>query len=497
MGGRVYLQSDAVYFLVSSVFYLAVGLYVALGVRSKARATVHLALAFMLAGAFALPYLPGYSIYHPLAAYHRWFTVSTVLLQHPHMAQILYHLPDTRFPRFSRGMLIGQYVMAAVVTAIFVVGSSSRPIIFNFSGHYYDFDANDLSRLVGAAVLFNALHVLVAGVVHALLRKEGRVLAGSLTLAMAFLILPPTVTNILSRDGLLARSIHQTALAFFTSTGFFVVFILFLNSTKDKTTFMIKIIGVSLVTFTVAMVFVTYAMFEDHEEAFDHLHASETARMLTEPSYRPADLNYTVIYQRKSGRLIPRGPATRSEADSSIDISMIRAAFRGRTDAETPVEAAELANQASVLAAGGSHDLALEAVADALTHDANNLKALRLLGRLLAEERRYAEALTHVSAYLTRKPADTEIMYLAAVLQRRLGVMEEAIDFGERVRLRNPDHARNLINLARAHAQVGNHKRCGKIVQEVLVLEPDNSFALRLKKQLEALEASDSTVSPD
>jgi tetratricopeptide (TPR) repeat protein len=61
----------------------------------------------------------------------------------------------------------------------------------------------------------------------------------------------------------------------------------------------------------------------------------------------------------------------------------------------------------------------------------------------------------------------------------------EAIEQGERVRLRNPLHFKNLINLVRSYASFGNLIRAKEILNSAASLEPDNLKVLRLRMQIE------------
>ena len=76
------------------------------------------------------------------------------------------------------------------------------------------------------------------------------------------------------------------------------------------------------------------------------------------------------------------------------------------------------------------------------------------------------------------------MLYAVSYSAARVGKLEKAADYGERIRLREPHNTRYLLNLARIYAAMGNHKRSAGFLEQVLEAEPDNEKALKLQEQL-------------
>ncbi len=320
----IYFNFFVVSILIGATFYLIVGFFILLMIPEKSSATRMLGLAYLFSSGLATAYVFGYSVYHPMAAYHRWLSIPSFLVTHPFCAQIFYHFPKPRFPRMARVILTIQMILAVLLTGLFVYTSLSRGKVYSFSGHFWDLDIDDITRIVAVVALLNLLNAVVAGILHIVVNKEKRVATSIMFAGLMLALVVPTVTNILSRDGLLARDIHQTLLVLFSIVGFFVLLIAYLNSTQDKTTFMVKIVGISLVTFMVVMVFVSYFSFQDKEDAYDSIHLERTSRLSIEPDYPVADLSYLVSYDFTTGKLdMIRG----KESAEKIDFTDVRAEF--------------------------------------------------------------------------------------------------------------------------------------------------------------------------
>ncbi|HNJ34420.1 MAG TPA: hypothetical protein PK881_09255, partial [Leptospiraceae bacterium] len=81
-------------------------------------------------------------------------------------------------------------------------------------------------------------------------------------------------------------------------------------------------------------------------------------------------------------------------------------------------------------------------------------------------------------------PRDLQSIFLASYAMKRTGEYMAAAEQGERIRTRDPFALKNLVNLADVYRLMGNRDRAGKITAEILVIEPQNHHALKLKSLL-------------
>ena len=90
---------------------------------------------------------------------------------------------------------------------------------------------------------------------------------------------------------------------------------------------------------------------------------------------------------------------------------------------------------------------ALEALNEAFALDSRSLATIRMLVRVYLEQKEYQRAFSHVEDYIYLRPMDTDMIYLASYLCKKLKNFGDAAEFGERVRLRSPDFIKNLIKI--------------------------------------------------
>jgi tetratricopeptide (TPR) repeat protein len=104
----------------------------------------------------------------------------------------------------------------------------------------------------------------------------------------------------------------------------------------------------------------------------------------------------------------------------------------------------------------------------------------RELAKLYIKSKNFLLAIRQCEVYLNERPADTEILFLTSYAYKQAREFTHAVDYGERVQLREPEHVRNLINLAESYVLSGNKKRADYLLGIVESIEPNND----LKKQL-------------
>lgn len=139
--------------------------------------------------------------------------------------------------------------------------------------------------------------------------------------------------------------------------------------------------------------------------------------------------------------------ALRGVGELTDDLSLLRLEFRGTlalaTDAINELEAAGV--------------------------PADRRAASRVI-RQRMQGGEYAAAVRLAVAAARLYPEDSELIYLAACALKCNGDFERAVDFGERLRLRDPDHVRNTLNLADAYRLSGLRERAAETLES---LNPD------------------------
>ena len=293
-------------------------------IPKKSGATVWMVVTFTTMGFFYSPYFFASGLYNPAGAYHRWFTVLFVLLSLGSVSQILLRFPQNDFPRFASVLASAQILVAVGATAFFVIRTIDAGRVYHFDGHYWDFDVDHESRIIGRVIQLYMLVMLLVGIFRAIVTPSPyRWFVLLIALGFVLGTAPSGVTNIQSREGALDRGTHQIIMVLTSLSFFFVSVIVFLNTTRDRTTFMGKIVGISLVTFLIIMQFIAYFALESLDTAYDEIHRKESELIRRDPSYRSSDLRYVVSYavdKDRSTFLHPSGGAPVDIASHAVEL---------------------------------------------------------------------------------------------------------------------------------------------------------------------------------
>lgn len=102
----------------------------------------------------------------------------------------------------------------------------------------------------------------------------------------------------------------------------------------------------------------------------------------------------------------------------------------------------------------------------------------------LQQKKEFESALHLCQEALELHPEDASLLYRCMILCRLNGKTPEAIDYGERLRLREPTQSANLFNLCDAYRLSGDYERARKLLQQGIELDPKNPAALRLRQLL-------------
>ncbi len=299
---NIYFTFFSIGSLIPVVFHLLITFFF-FTIPGKSRATFHIAMGYLLMTIFNFAYLISSSVYHPAAAYHRWITVGVILLGEAHFNLFMFHYGSEGNPRTGRIFLAIQYVLSLAITAVFCRVTLGARKVFHFDGHYWDFDADRISTVI-AMVIIAYILVFIALLVYKWVKLRGRerwiALLMGLTYCAATIV--PSLTNTFSREGRLDREIFQITWALFNLFGFFLLAIVYINNTREKTNFLAKVMGISMVTLLVLLQGLSYVSSGDMDRAYDEARRLETGRMLAAPEYRSPDLVYLAVHSLEALR---------------------------------------------------------------------------------------------------------------------------------------------------------------------------------------------------
>ncbi|MCR9143301.1 MAG: SpoIIE family protein phosphatase [bacterium] len=173
---------------------------------------------------------------------------------------------------------------------------------------------------------------------------------------------------------------------------------------------------------------------------------------------------FLAIVEAADGDLSKIEQALQKEGDFSDDLSLLRVTYRGEFADLAPASLANL-KAARARIAAKDYATALEILESDPARDHARLLATRAkLNDRLGDARRGASLALQ---YLDNHPWDTGFLYHVVQILFRAGFIDLAVDAGERLRLRRPDHRRNLEQLARIYEEeLGNRERAAELRAE-------------------------------
>ncbi len=318
---NIYFDFFSVGSLILCFFGLAGALF-ALTISNKSKSSLHFGIAFLFLALFQFAYFIGYSLYSPLAAYHRWLT-PIIILGLIHLTIFLINFPDNRHKRTAKIFLIVQYSIYILVSVLFFLKTYKGETVYRFDGHFWNSTEIEITKLLGLIILVFLLIYLLVMIWRMIEDKENRLAFFIFGILFALTGGIPAVTNTMSNDGLIGRNIHQLNVEVTYVIGFFLLYIMFINFTKDRTTFMAKIIGISLLSLQCVLMGVSYYVTQDQEAFYDETHRGKTDLAIVDTKHRDSDLEYLLEYSSAEDKV----SLTYNKNNSELDFTAIQNEF--------------------------------------------------------------------------------------------------------------------------------------------------------------------------
>jgi PAS domain S-box-containing protein len=269
--------------------------------------------------------------------------------------------------------------------------------VYHFDGHYWDFSADKISEIIGIIImLYIVLFTIIF--IYKVIREKGWARLVILIMSLAYLAgtIIPSVTNVLSREGLLEREIFQITWAIVNLFGFFLLAIIYINNTRDRTTLITKIIGISMVTLLVMLQGISYFFLSDKDLAYDEVHRQQIYRVISASGYKPPDLLYVLSYHPDSDVLdVPR--------DFQIEglyVNLIKINFQNTFFAEGIIESIDINALRQFLRTSEQKYSHLKGYTQSLDH---YITSHSDIGHDMSELREYLKKVEFYVSYYNRK----------------------------------------------------------------------------------------------
>ncbi|TGK53539.1 HAMP domain-containing protein [Leptospira kanakyensis] len=252
-----------------------------LTVKEKSEATYRLGMGTLWLGLFHFGYMINFSFMGPAAAYLRWLVIIGAMAGASYLTSFFLSYPEVYFPRLKKYLFGIMNFIVVTVTGYFVYISLTAGRLFFFSGHYWDFPLPVFYKAYALIVLvFFVSFSLVAIIQIFKMPKESRFATASILIAFILVTILPGIMNAQSRDGAIGRGLYQTITDLVLVVGLFVANVVYINNTKDKTTIISRIIGISLASFLLVLQLVAYSVIQQSESNYDMVHTARAKNFI-------------------------------------------------------------------------------------------------------------------------------------------------------------------------------------------------------------------------
>ncbi len=111
-------------------------------------------------------------------------------------------------------------------------------------------------------------------------------------------------------------------------------------------------------------------------------------------------------------------------------------------------------------------------------------RALKNLAVKNYNSKNFRDALKYGLDYIHQNPSDTEFLFIIGHIYKLEKKYEKAAYYAERVRIRNPNHFKNLTNLVQIQIELGAFGRAEEILRECEVVDPTSTKLSKLRDLL-------------
>ncbi len=261
--GNIYLTHSSFITATAAVFTLLSGFFLVF-LKKKSKATIDLATVFISISFTSIAFTFAFVYYHHAAAYHRWLTVTPVLIGILFLARFFFHFPTERAHKFVRVATIFFIAVALADGVLWIFASLKYGKVFHGESGMWDLAHSHFAAVNAAIIGFYILLVIAAGIWRIII-TPGRDRYRVLSILSAFIIstIIPGIANSMARQGAMELNTFILTYATMTIIGWFITLMLYINYTTDYIPFMVRIVGICVITFLLCLVGISYVIAVD------------------------------------------------------------------------------------------------------------------------------------------------------------------------------------------------------------------------------------------
>ncbi|MBU42895.1 MAG: stage II sporulation protein E [Spirochaetaceae bacterium] len=267
----LYFNEWGIATLVCTLYTLVLLLYL-ISLKEKQLYTRDMTLFFFGAVGLNVGYLWSALVIGPLGGDHRFITVGVVFIPLVYMIQFAHHFPENKKTRASRIAFWTSLTLGLALVVHFYFNALQTRPDFDFQGELFNYP-QEMGAWVARGMILMILWFTVVLTYRSfkMERKERRA-ARQLVVAMLIPTLLPGIVNVLYNGGRISHSTFQQGYVLTSLLGYTAIVLVFINNTVERTSFMTKIVGISLVTLLLAIQALSAFSGQQTHRSYDRIH---------------------------------------------------------------------------------------------------------------------------------------------------------------------------------------------------------------------------------
>ncbi|TGL62837.1 SpoIIE family protein phosphatase [Leptospira sarikeiensis] len=313
--------------LLASLFSLYVTFFF-LTIKDRSKAAFHLGLSTLSTTIFHLGYAIGFVSPEEWTIFHRWIVIPLPLIGYTQLFIFFFYFPQ---PKREKLGLIGYAILwsgVAALTIFYIILTLKSTRSFVMGSHYWDFETHLFYKIFSITVFVYNIIFLIAAVWRGIVEKgSDRRAVIYITIAYLTVTLLPGIVNAMSRQGSVSRATYQQTADLLLVAGLFLVMIVYVNATKEKTTILSRIVGVSMASFLLTFQLVGFAILNGYDSSFDFIKREE-AKLAVLEGEKPPGFAYLTSFDPSENKFATEKgyKDLRFDADDRIELKFFNVA---------------------------------------------------------------------------------------------------------------------------------------------------------------------------
>lgn len=169
------------------------------------------------------------------------------------------------------------------------------------------------------------------------------------------------------------------------------------------------------------------------------------------------------------------------------DLSLLRLEYLGKPNENEslPIDTKKLIVKSRELLKQGDNQKALEYLEEATQLNPDHPDIIREKMKVFLNTKSYIKICELSIPYISLRPEDTDMIYLTSFCLKKLKKYEAALDYAERLKIRDPLNITFMIHLAEIYLAMGNKNKVNEIIVQLRGIDADNPKLLQLEDSLQ------------